>query len=104
MVVTVTFNADGIVVSIAREDGVSAEVSNSTTDLDGSDVTIVIGGRTFSGTLSEDQNTITGTIAQEFTAGDGDLMITIPAGHFEINLVDLGEVNACDYVEACHGM
>ena len=104
VVVTVTFNADGIVVSIAREDGVSAEVSNSTTELDGDAVTITIGGRTFEGTLSEDQNTITGTIEQEITAGGGDIVITIPAGDFEINRVDLCADNTCDDGDACNGV
>ena len=106
LVVTVTFNEDGIVVSIAREDGVSAEVSNSTTELDGNDVTIVIGGATFSGTLSEDQNTITGTIEQEITAGGGDVVITLPAGDFEIDRVveDLCEGNTCDDGDACNGV
>ncbi|MCH8146637.1 MAG: hypothetical protein IH987_01390 [Planctomycetes bacterium] len=104
VVVTVTFNADGIVVSITSEDGASAEVSNSTTDLDGSDVTIVIGGRTFSGTLSDDENTITGTIEQEITAGGGDVVITIPAGDFAIDRVDLCTGNTCDDGDACNGV
>ena len=104
LVVVVTFNDDGIVVSIAREDGVSAEVTNSTTELDGDAVTITIGGRTFEGTLSEDQNTITGTIEQEITAGDGDIEITIPAGDFEIDRVDLCTDNTCDDGDACNGV
>ena len=75
--------------TLAREDGVSAEVTNSTTDLNGDAVTIVIGGRTYEGTLSEDQNTIAGTVDQEITVGGGDVAITIPAGDFVIDRVDL---------------
>jgi len=104
LVVTVTFDDDGIVVSIAREDGVTAEVSGSTTELDGDAVTITIGGRTFEGTLSEDENTITGTIEQEITAGAGDVVITIPAGDFAIDRVDLCTGNTCDDGDACNGV
>ena len=103
LVVTVTFNNDGIVVSVARDDGVSAAISNSTTDLDGDAVTITIGERTYTGTVSEDQNTISGTVDQDITVGDGDVVITIPAGDFAIVRVPADPCDGvtCEDGESC---
>ena len=103
LVVTVTFNDDGIVVSVAREDGVTAAISNSTTELDGDAVTITIGERTYTGTLSEDQNTIAGDFDQDITVGDGDVVITIPGGDFAIVRVPADPCDGvtCEDGESC---
>jgi hypothetical protein len=67
-----------------REDGATAtlDTTGATTELDGAEVTISIpdaaGMRVFAGTLSADQNTMTGSITQEIDLGD--LEATLPGG------------------------
>ncbi|UCC32288.1 MAG: hypothetical protein JSU86_08400 [Phycisphaerales bacterium] len=70
------------------EDGATAslDIDDATTTLDGSDVTISIpdpaGTRVFTGTLSDDQNTMTGSITQEIDLGD--LEATLPGGELTL--------------------
>ena len=71
--------------SAVRDDGATAtlDTEGSVTSLVGSDVTISVqktGVETsvFEGTLSADQNTMTGSITQEIDLGD--LQITLPGG------------------------
>jgi hypothetical protein len=66
------------------EDGATASltVDAATTQLDGTNVTITVpnlaGARVFEGTLSADQNTMTGSITDEIDLGD--LEATLPGG------------------------
>lgn len=67
-----------------REDGATAtlDTTGATTELVDDQVTISIpdaaGTRVFTGTLSDDQNTMTGSITQEIDLGD--LEATLPGG------------------------
>ncbi len=58
-------------------------IDDATTEVDGSNVTITIpklaGAKVFEGTLSEDQNTITGSITEEVNLGD--LELVLPGGN-----------------------
>ena len=88
----VRFDGNGAVVQVfaVTEEGatISLDVDDGTTTLEGSSVTIVIpldsGEVTFEGTLSQDQDTLTGTLTQEIVIGDA-VVITIPQG--EVTLV-----------------
>ena len=82
-----TFDTDGQLVELeaTRDDGATATLNTtgSVTTLDGSDVTISVPGpgpgtRVFEGTLSEDQNTMTGSLTEEINLGD--LEVTVPGG------------------------
>ncbi len=92
--VVVTFDAQGVVVTITgtAENGTVATltVTGGTTTLDGSAVTIVVptdsGQVTFEATLSDDQNTMTGSSTREIVIGD-DLEITIPAGDLTLTRI-----------------
>ncbi len=81
------FDSDGQLVELeaTRDDGATATLNTtgSVTSLDGSDVTISVPGsgpgtRVFEGTLSEDQNTMTGSLTEEIDLGD--LEVTVPGG------------------------
>ncbi len=105
----VTFNDQGVVVKIdeTREDGVNAilNVEDSTTTLDGNMVTITIptssGQVELEGTLSEDQNTLTGTLTREIVFEN--VMITIPEGDITLSriVVDPCADVTCDDGETC---
>lgn len=81
-----TFNQDGQLVKLkaTRDDGATAtlDASDSVTTLEGDQLTIsvpVAGGTSvFEGTVSEDQNTITGELTREVDLGD--LEIVVPGG------------------------
>ena len=66
------------------------DTSNATTTVDGSAVSISIpqltGTTTFDGTLSDDQNTITGTITDEIDLGD--LEVTLPGGDLTFERIE----------------
>ena len=89
------FDSDGNLVEIngtRPEDGATAslDIDNATTTVDGSAVTISIPRPTkttvFDGTLSEDQNTITGTLTDEIELGD--LEVTLPGGDLTLERVE----------------
>lgn len=106
---TATWNSDGLLVQIVgvRDDGatVTLDTSDSTTVLDGSDVTITVpsltGASVFEGTLSADQNTMVGSVAEEINLGD--LEITLPGGNLTLEriIVDPCEGVTCDTGESC---
>ncbi len=82
-----TFDSGGQLAELkaTRDDGATAtlDTAGSVTTLDGSDVTISVPGpgqgtRVFEGTLSEDQNTMTGSLTEEIDLGD--LEVTVPGG------------------------
>lgn len=95
--IVLTFDSNGQLVSIEAEseDGGTANLdvdNSSTTEVDGSNVTVsipVAGGTTvFEGTLSEDQNTIEGSLSQELELPSGDLDITLPGSGLTLERVD----------------
>jgi hypothetical protein len=78
-------NGDLVELSATRpEDGATARltIDDATTELDGSAVVITLpnlaGQRVFEGTLSSDQNTMTGSVTDEIDLGD--LEAIIPGG------------------------
>ncbi len=78
--------------SALRDDGATAtlDTAGSVTSLDGSDVTISVQGTStttslFEGTLSADQNTMTGSITRDIDLGD--LEITLPGGELTFSRV-----------------
>ena len=89
------FNSSGDLVEIngtRPEDGatVSLDIDNATTSVDGSAVSISIprptGTRVFDGTLSDDQNTIVGSITEEIDLGN--LEITLPGGDLTLERME----------------
>ncbi len=105
------FNSSGDLVEIngTRPDGATASlaINNATTTVDGSAVSISIprltGTRVFEGTLSDDQNTITGSITDEIDLGD--LEVTLPGGDLTLERVVEGsdpcDGVTCDPGESC---
>lgn len=81
-----TFNQDGQLVELkaTRDDGATAtlDASGSVTTVEGDQITVSVptagGARLFEGTVSEDQNTITGDLTDEINLGG--LEIAVPAG------------------------
>ena len=88
------FDSSGDLTTLSgtREDGATAtlDTTGATTELDESEVTISIpndaGTRVFTGTLSDDQNTITGSITQEIDLGDLDA--TLPGGDLTLERME----------------
>ena len=89
------FDSSGDLVEIngtRPEDGATAslDIDDATTTVDGSSVTISIprltGASVFNGTLSGDQNTITGTITDEIDLGD--LEVTLPGGDLTLERIE----------------
>jgi hypothetical protein len=88
------FDSSGDLTTLSgtREDGATAtlDTTGATTELDESEVTISIpdaaGTRVFTGTLSDDQNTITGSITQEIDLGD--LEATLPGGDLALERME----------------
>ena len=81
--------------SAVRDDGATAtlDTEGSVTSLSGSDVTIsvntgVVETSVFEGTLSEDQNTMAGTITQEIDLGDLEIML--PGGELTFTRIVVG--------------
>ena len=102
-----TFNADGQLTEILgtrAEDGATAKLdtTGSTTTLTGSDVTIDIPGdvmsRVFTGTLSEDENTMTGSVTEQINLGDVEF--NLPGGDLTWTRV---VADPCDGVECGEG-
>jgi hypothetical protein len=103
------FDANGNLIQLraTRADGATATLTttDASTQLDGSDVVITVpdptGARVFEGTLSDDENTMTGSITQEIDLGD--LEITLPGGEltFDRLVVDPCEGVTCDPGETC---
>ena len=87
------FNSSGRLVELSAErpDGATAqlEIDNATSQVSGSTVTITIpaagGTRVFEGTLSADQDTITGSLTQEIDLGD--LEASLPGGELTLERV-----------------
>ena len=88
------FNSSGDLVEIngTRPDGATASlgIDNATTTVDGSAVSISIprltGTRVFDGTLSDDQNTITGSMTEDINLGD--LEVTLPGGDLTLERME----------------
>jgi hypothetical protein len=85
--IQLTFDDNGSLVEITAEspEGATArlDVDNATeTGVDGDQVTVTIpsagGTRSFTGTLSEDENSIDGSLSQELELPSGDLDVTLP--------------------------
>ncbi|UCE58437.1 MAG: hypothetical protein JSU63_13455 [Phycisphaerales bacterium] len=88
-----TFNASGRLTELSAagpdEASVALDVENATSEVNGSDVTITIptaaGTRVFEGTLSADQNTLTGTMSLEIDLED--LEVSLPGGELTLERV-----------------
>ena len=84
---TATFDGDGQLLElrgIGPDGGVAIlDTTDSTTELDSDQVTIsvpvALGTRIFEGTLSEDENTIVGSVTEEIDLGD--LELVLPGGN-----------------------
>jgi hypothetical protein len=84
------FNSNGVLITLrgTRDDGATAtlNISGSATTIDGDDITVTVPGDnatvTFEGTVSEDQNTITGSTTQDIDLGDLD--ISLPGGELTL--------------------
>ena len=92
-----TFDADGELVEITAEspEGGTATLdvdADTTTEVDGSDVTITIpivgGTRILEGTLSEDENTITAELSAELELPSGDLDVTLPGSGVTLERIE----------------
>ena len=90
-----TFDADGVLQEItatAPAGGTAslAVADTTTTTVDGSDVTITIpkagGTSVFTGTLSDDQNSIPGSLSQELQLPSGNAL-TLPGGDLTLNRI-----------------
>ena len=90
-----TFDANGILQTItatAPAGGTAslAVADTTTTTVDGSDVTITIpkagGTSVFTGILSDDQNSIDGSLSQELQLPSGNAL-TLPGGDLTLNLI-----------------
>jgi hypothetical protein len=95
--IEVTFDNDGQLVEITAESPEggtgSLDVDDSTTtEVDGDDVTVSIpaagGARVLEGTLSEDEDTITGTLSQELELPSGDLDVTLPGSGLTLTRIE----------------
>ncbi len=91
------FDANGALTQItaAAPAGGTASLDvadTTTTEVDGNQVTITVpavaGARVFEGTLSDDQNSIDGSLSQELQLPSGDLQVTLPGG--DLTLTRLG--------------
>ena len=93
-VATFTFDESGTLVTITgeRSGGASAvlTVLVSTSAVDGNDVTVKLGFPsatvTYDAVLSDDQNTLDGTVTSQFDFG-GTLLVTIPRGDLTLTRV-----------------
>lgn len=95
--VQLTFDSSGQLTEISAESPeggtASLDVSDSTTtEVDGNQVTVSIpvagGTRTFEGTLSDDENSIEGSLSQEIELPSGDLDVTLPGSNLTLTRVD----------------
>ncbi len=92
-----TFDADGQLTQITAEapEGGMATLdvdAATTTEVEGDAVTISIpaagGARILEGTLSEDNNTITGSLSQELELPSGDLEVTLPGNEVTLERIE----------------
>lgn len=92
-----TFDNNGQLVEISAEspEGGTAtlDVSDeSTTEVNDHDVTITIpragGTSVFEGTLSEDNNTIEGSLSQELELPSGDIEVTLPGSGLTLTRIE----------------
>ncbi len=89
------FDENGVLQAILTigENGVPVliQIDGAVSTVEGADVTIVIpaplGTATFQGTLSEDENSITGTVDRSIEIGD-DITVVIPQGNLELNRLE----------------
>lgn len=95
--IQVTFDSSGQLVEITAEspDGGTATLDvadTSTTTVDGSDVTITIpaagGARILEGTLSDDEDTIDGSLSQALELPSGDLVVTLPGSDLTLTRIE----------------
>ena len=101
--VIVRFDDNGVVeaILVTADDGetVTILVDGASTTLDGSDVTVVVptpaGDATFAGTLSDDQNTLTGTVDRTINAGDA-ITVIVPQGEITLTRVTEPEPDDSD--------
>ena len=92
-----TFDSSGQLVEITAEspDGGTASLDvsdDTTTTVDGSDVTISIpsagGARVLEGTLSDDGDTIDGSLSQALELPSGDLEVTLPGNDLTLTRIE----------------
>jgi Cys-rich repeat protein len=104
----VRFDALGVVIGVfavtAEGATVTVDIDDATTTLDGSAVILRIptdaGEAVFEGTLSADQNTLTGTVTRSIVIDD-DVLITIPAGDITLVRVECEADADCAEGEEC---
>jgi hypothetical protein len=92
-----TFDADGQLVEITAEspEGGTASLTlddETTTEVEDGMVTITIpaagGTRVYEGTLSDDENTIEGSLSQELELSSGDLDVTLPGSGLTLERIE----------------
>ncbi|UCC32517.1 MAG: cytochrome c [Phycisphaerales bacterium] len=105
------FNSNGDLVELSGvrpEDGATARltIDDATTELEGSDVVITLpdltGARVFEGTLSDDQNTMTGSVTDQIDLGD--LEASLPGGELTFERITNGDPCddvTCEVGESC---
>jgi hypothetical protein len=105
----VRFDENGVVIGILtqNEEGnfILVAVNNATTELVDSAVTITVptplGNAIFIGTLSEDQNTMTGNLGRTIDIGE-DITVVIPEGELTLErITDICDLITCDEGEVC---
>lgn len=104
------FDEAGIVVRVfaITDDAttINVDITDASTTLDGSDVTLTIPINDFvvmfEGTLSDDENTLTGSSSREFPIGD-DITITVPAGEITFVRTECLVDEDCTGEEVCVG-
>ena len=95
--VQLTFDADGKLTQITAEAPAGGTASldvpdTTTTVVDGDQVTITVpsatGERIFEGSLSADENSITGSLSQELQLPSGDLTVTLPGSDLTLTRLE----------------
>jgi hypothetical protein len=93
----------GFIVATAQGNAL-VEVDNSTTVVEGDDVTITVptptGDATFTGTLSADENTMDGQLTRQVVVTE-DITVTVPAGPVTFERVVQCGNTFCDPGEVC---
>lgn len=108
--IQLTFDSNGQLTDISavspQGGTASLDVNNSSTTLEGDDVTISIptqqGTRTFEGTLSADENSIDGAFSQEIELPSGDLDVSLPDSDATLRRIrDCDGDDDCEDDEVC---
>jgi len=95
--IQLTFDSNGDLTQIkatAPEGGTATldTSDTSTSEVDGDQVTITVpiaaGTRVFEGTLSEDENSIDGSLSNELDLSGGDLDVTLPGGDLTLTRLE----------------